>query len=71
MTLGERLEGSYRNDWLEFSLDGSFNYTHSRNKLQSQSNLNTWQFAHGATLNLTAPWGQRCQRTLHENSRRL
>jgi hypothetical protein len=70
MTLGERLEGSYRNDWLEFSLDGSFNYTHSRNKLQSQSNLNTWQFAYGATLNLTAPWGTTLSTDLHENSRR-
>ena len=27
LTLGERVTGSYRNDWFEFSLNGSINYT--------------------------------------------
>jgi hypothetical protein len=70
LSLGERLEGSYRNDWLELSLDGSLNYTHSRNKLQTQSNLDTWQFAYGASVNITAPWGMTLATDLHENSRR-
>ena len=70
LTVGERLEGSYRNDWLELSLDGSFSYTHSRNKLQNLSNLDTWQFAYGASVNITAPWGMTVSTDLHENSRR-
>ena len=70
MTVGEKIEGSYRNDWLELALDGSFNYTHSRNHLQAQSNLDTWQFAYGGTLGLTAPWGTSISTDLHENSRR-
>ena len=70
LSLGERLGGSYRNSWLELELDGSFNYTHSRNRLQSMSNLDTWQFAYGATLNLTAPWGMSLSTDLHQNSRR-
>ena len=70
LNLGERLETSYRNSWLEFALDGSFNYTHSRNKLQTYSNLDTWQFAYGASLNVTAPWGMSLATDLHENSRR-
>ena len=69
-TLGERLSASYRNSWLEVELDGSVNYTHSRNKLQSSSNLDTWQFAYGTNINLTMPWGTTISTDLHENSRR-
>ncbi len=70
LTLSERLAGSYRNDWLEIELDGSLNYTHARNELQEESNLDTWQFAYGATINLTAPWGMSVSTDIHENSRR-
>ncbi len=69
-TIGERIEGSYRNSWIEFAIDGSFNYNHAKNELQSYGNLNTWQFAYGATLGLTAPWGTSLSTDLHENSRR-
>lgn len=68
--LGERLSASYRNSWLEVELDGSVNYTHSRNKLQSSSNLDTWQFAYGTNINITMPWGTNVSTDLHENSRR-
>ncbi len=69
-SLSERIAGSYRNNWLEVELDGSFTYTHSKNKLQSAGNMNTWQFAYGGTINLTAPWGTSLSTGLHENSRR-
>ncbi|MDY3897547.1 MAG: TonB-dependent receptor [Prevotella sp.] len=71
-TLGinERLSGSYRNDWLEVELDGSLNYNHSRNKLQEQSNLDTWQFSYGANVNITLPWGTSLSTDIHEKSRR-
>lgn len=71
-TLGvrERLAGSYRNDWLEIELDGSLNYNHSRNKLQQQSNLDTWQFAYGANISVTLPWGTSLSTDIHESSRR-
>ena len=69
-TIMERLSGSYRNSWLEFELDGTLNYTHSRNKLLSRSNLDTWQFSYGATLGVTAPWGTSLSTDLHQNSRR-
>lgn len=70
LTLNERLAGSYRNEWLEIELDGSVRYTHARNKLQSSSDLDTWQFAYGATVNITLPWGMSLSTDLHENSRR-
>jgi hypothetical protein len=70
LTLNERLAGSYRNEWLEIELDGSVRYIHARNKLQSSSDLDTWQFAYGATVNITLPWGMSLSTDLHENSRR-
>lgn len=70
LTIGERLGVGYRNGWFEAELDGSFTYTNSRNKLQSQSNLNTWQFAYGGTMNLNMPWGMSLSTDLHQNSRR-
>lgn len=68
--LSERLSGSFRNSWLEVSLDGSVNYTHTRNLLQSQSNLDTWQFSYGGFISLYMPWGTSLSTDLHENSRR-
>ena len=64
------MAGSYRNDWLEIELDGSLSYNHSRNKLQKQSNLDTWRFAYGANINVTLPWGTTLSTNIHENSRR-
>lgn len=70
MQLNEQLRGGFRNSWIEVMLDGSLNYTHSRNLLQSESNLDTWQFSYGASLNLYLPWGTSLSTDLHENSRR-
>ncbi|MCH3995551.1 MAG: outer membrane beta-barrel protein [Prevotella sp.] len=70
LTLGERLGGDFRNSWLDVGVDGSLNYTHARNELQTQSNMDTWQFAYGTTVNVTLPWGMTLATDLHENSRR-
>ena len=69
-TIIERLATSYRNSWLEVELDGSLNYMHTRNNLQATSNLDTWQFAYGGTINITTPWGTSLSTDLHQNSRR-
>ena len=68
--VGEQLTASFRNSWLEVSLDGSVDYTHTRNLLQSQSNLDTWQFAYGGYLSLYMPWGMSIATDMHQNSRR-
>ena len=70
LNLSETLSLSYRNNWLEVSLDGSLGYVHGRNKLQSQSNLDTWQFSYGGSVILNAPWGMSLATSIHENSRR-
>ena len=69
-TWNERLSLSYRNDWLELSLDGTLAYNHAKNKLQPNSNLNTWQFSYGPSMTLTAPWGTSLNSSLSISSRR-
>lgn len=70
MNVNERLSGSYRNNWLEVELVGSMLYRHSRNNLQSQNNLDTWQFSYGTNITLTAPWGTAFSTDATMNSRR-
>ena len=68
--IGERLAGSYRNDWLEVELNGSLNYQHNRSELQSNNNLDTWQFSYGGMIGVTAPWGTSLTTNLNMQSRR-
>jgi hypothetical protein len=68
--LNQRLNASFRNDWLEVTLDGSVNYQHSRNELQPTANLDTWRFSYGGQVMLRLPSGFEISTNLHENSRR-
>ena len=68
--LNERLNLSFRNDWLEVTIDGNVNYQHSRNQLQPTANLDTWQFSYGGQLMLRLPIGLEISTNLHEHSRR-
>ncbi|MGN0282377.1 MAG: TonB-dependent receptor [Prevotella sp.] len=69
-SIGERLAAGIRNSWLEFELTGSLNYTHARNQLQPESNLDTWQFSYGFNTNVQLPWGTTLATDLSMNSRR-
>ncbi len=69
-TLGERISGSYRNDWLEFELNGSLEYLHARSVLQENNNMDTWTYSYGGSVMLTAPWGTQLSTGLNMNSRR-
>ena len=68
--IGERLAASYRNEWLEVELNGSFTYTRSRSELQPNNDLDTWQFAYGGMVGITAPWGTALTTNLTMQSRR-
>ncbi len=68
--LRERLNLSFRNDWLEVTLDGSVNYQHSRNELQPSADLDTWRFDYGGQVMVRLPIGLEISTNLHENSRR-
>lgn len=69
-TYGERLAASYRNDWLEFELNGSLEYLHARSELQTNNNLDTWTFSYGGSVMVTAPWGTQLSTNMNMNSRR-
>ena len=70
INLNERLATSYRNEWLEIELNGSVGYTRSRNDLQSNNDLDTWQFSYGGMVGITAPWGTALTTNLNMQSRR-
>lgn len=70
----EELAASYRNTWgewdWEMELSGSMLYSCSRNKLQPNSNLDTWRFSYGGNTTLMAPWGMQISTDMYMNSRR-
>ena len=68
--LTQRLNASFRNDWLEVTLDGNVNYQHSRNELQPSADLDTWRFSYGGQMMVRLPIGLEISTNLHENSRR-
>ncbi len=68
--LTEQLTAGYRNDWLEVELNGSLEYDHSRNRIQSSSNLDTWKYVYGFNTNITFPWGTQLASDINMNSRR-
>lgn len=69
-SLSESLSGTYRNDWLEIELNGSFTYNKAKNELQPASNLSTWQFTYGGNINIMLPWSMSISTDFHMNSRR-
>lgn len=70
LRLGERLRGTYRNDWWELSLNGSLRYMHSRNSYQESNDMDTYEFAYGASTNVYLPWNMSLSTDLSQNSRR-
>lgn len=70
LNLNERLNIGYRASWFNIGLNGSFNYQHSRSKLQENANLDTYTFAYGANANFNFDWGMSISTDLSMNSRR-
>ena len=66
----QRLNASFRNDWLEVTLDGNVNYQHSRNELQPSADLDTWRFSYGGQMMVRLSIGLEISTNLHETSRR-
>lgn len=66
----ERLGFSYRGSWLEVEPNAFVNYSMTKNLLQPNNNMNTWNFNYGLNVNITAPWGTQLSTDVHMNSRR-
>lgn len=56
LQIGERLTGNYRIDKFDISLNGSINYSLTRNSKQKNSNRKTFDYYVGGNTNITLPW---------------
>ena len=70
MTLSERLNGSYRNDWFEFGLNGSISYTIEKDKLTPDNNQKPYIFSYGANTQVSMPWSMTFSTNIANQSRR-
>ncbi|MBP5712548.1 MAG: outer membrane beta-barrel protein, partial [Prevotella sp.] len=61
---------SFRNKWLNFSLNGSTTYARTENRLQASRNLDTWNFSYGGNTRITFPWGTNLSTDIHMYSKR-
>lgn len=70
LKLGERINLAYRNSWFDIGLNGSVDYQHSKNTIQSTANLNTCNYSYGASANFNFDWGMSLSTDASMNSRR-
>lgn len=70
LSFGERLDTRYRNDWVELGLNGSFNYTFEKDKLNPQNNQEPYTFSYGGNIQIYAPWGTTVSTNMTNQARR-
>ena len=61
---------SFRNRWLNFSLNLRATYARTENELQASRNLTTWNFNYGGNCGITFPWETRLNTDFHCYSKR-
>ena len=61
---------NYRNDLLEVGVNGNVNYSHARNDVQKNANLDSWWFSYGGYFQINTPWGMALSTDMSELSRR-
>ena len=70
LNLGERVNGAYRNDWLEIGLNGSINYTFEKDKLNPQNNQEPYTFSYGGNVQVYTPWNMTISTNMTNQARR-
>ncbi|MCR4922040.1 MAG: outer membrane beta-barrel protein [Bacteroidaceae bacterium] len=61
---------NYRNDLLEVGVNGSVRYSHARNNVQKNANLDSWNFSYGGNFQINTPWGMALSTDISQQSRR-
>ena len=61
---------SFRNKWLNFSINANVTYARTHNWLQASNNLSTWNFSYGGNTKVTFPWGTNLSTDIHMHSKR-
>ena len=70
MNIMEALRFNYRSDVFDVSLKGSIRYSDVNNKLQSSSNMNTYDFSYGGETTIRFPWNMEISTNIENSSRR-
>lgn len=70
LALGEDLRGTFRNDWFEFTVNGTINYNFEKNKLRPENNQEPYTFGYGASTNINLPWNMSLSTNVTNNARR-
>ena len=70
LTLNERLNATYRNDWLEVGVNGTLSYSIERDKLTPDNNQQPYTFSYGANTTINLPWNMSIATNIANQSRR-
>ena len=70
LTLGERVNGSYRNDWLDIGLNGGIDYTFEKDKLNPRNNQEPYTFSYGGNVQVYTPWNTTISTNITNQARR-
>lgn len=70
LTLAERINGAYRNNWFEIGLNGSIDYSFEKNKLRPESDQQPFTFSYGGNANVTLPWNMTISTNIANQARR-
>ncbi len=70
LSLGERLNAAYRNNWFEFGVNGSISYSWEKDKLRSENNQSPYNFSYGANTQLMMPWSMTLTTNIANQCRR-
>ena len=70
LTINERLQGSYRNDWFELGINGTFSYSIEKDKLTPSNNQQPYNYSYGAFTTIYAPWNMSLSTNITNQSRR-
>ena len=68
--LAPNLSLSFRNRWLNVSLNGRLTYARTENRLQASNNLTTWNYNYGSSAKITFPWESNLSTDFHVYSKR-
>lgn len=70
LAVSENLNAAYRASWWDVSILGQLNYQHARATVQDNANMDTWNFAYGASANFNFDFGLSISTDIRMNSRR-
>ena len=70
LRLVQTLNGTFRNDWFEVSVNGAIDYSFEHNKLNPDANQEPYTFGYGASTNIFLPWKMSLSTNVMNNARR-